>query len=789
MFKKETLKPFIIPLSIVLLISAVTVGVFAFKSNKKAKPEPEKQAVTNNNNDVKENPQFKKYTKELPSRAWMEYAMDIIREEKPTPPESSRFYAYVSLTYATALEQKMSDRGAGESVRTVINQIYPKRATTTSEFLEYLHPYDVQKYGTGVVSEGVRSTISNDEQANAINAILEREKNDGFYDIKWDEVIPKGDGFWTKISQPPFSPTAGEWKRWIVKGDFKVAAPPKIGSVQDKQEIEKVKKATETRSAEQSALINFWGGVPGTEAPAGIWQNRMYDEIIKKDKKSLTDEEYAKYQSILAQSLADSFMECWKVKYTYWTARPSMRIENLNTAMNNPNFPSYVSGHSTISSTAAQVLGTFFPEKKAIWVKDAENARDSRLWAGIHFDVDNQEGFKLGEMIGKDIVSKINIDTLSIETATEKNLLNKGKLTAEIRKTSHLNDGEKKGDILLVSPKDDTSKKFVLANSIEDKSKIKLESGWESQTVGTDSIWVPGACSSMPTAFAGGKYVVMFDLGSSDNGIQVNDDGASVPQILRLLAYDTKTKEFKYILNQSTANFKNNDEIYSYTLRNAGDKNISYYYIPKANLVTKESERVTEKYFKSVDVAYVVKRVLNIETLEYKDYKISLPGWKSSYATSAVNFHTSGGEIMINIGYDSNDYFTLEDNEINLNKRFNSENMPELYVDSYRIEEIGGNREGQEEILVRILDKNNKEYYKTKVTNLVGLEIKSATKDKIFLARPYNGAQMQSYTELGYLNINSKEYTPGVKSVIKEVNMGGNIYNEPEFTFFIVGML
>jgi hypothetical protein len=115
---------------------------------------------------------------------------------------------------------------------------------------------------------------------------------------------------------------------------------------------------------------------------------------------------------ILAQTLADAFMECWEIKYTYWTKRPDMEDPSIPVAMQNPNFPSYTSGHSTISRAAAEALGVLFPEKREIFIKDAEDARDSRLYAGIHFSYDNNQGFILGQKIGEYIVKKESLTSL-----------------------------------------------------------------------------------------------------------------------------------------------------------------------------------------------------------------------------------------------------------------------------------------------------------------------------------------------------------------------------------------
>ena len=66
-----------------------------------------------------------------------------------------------------------------------------------------------------------------------------------------------------------------------------------------------------------------------------------------------------------------------------------------------PNFPSYLSGHSTVSSAAALILGQLFPDKAIYFLSQAHEAAMSRLWAGIHFPQDNNNGFAVGQQIGK----------------------------------------------------------------------------------------------------------------------------------------------------------------------------------------------------------------------------------------------------------------------------------------------------------------------------------------------------------------------------------------------------
>jgi hypothetical protein len=289
------------------------------------------------------------------SRKTMEMAMDFVRTEKPTPPVGAIFYAKVA------------------------ENIYNG---TTTDF---------------------RKTL---------DEVLLAEKNLPNVYVKPGN---KWNGYWVKeTATSPFSPKISQYPRFNLKDfDYQVPEPPTYMSEEYKQELQKVIDAAQNRTLEQGAIVNFYGGVPGTEQPAGIWQNIYFDYVKNYNQniwskilgKQITDAEYAHKQMVLAQVLADAFMECWKVKYVYQTKRPSMAAEilskKINLAMPNPPFGSYVSGHSTISFAAATVLAGMFPENADKFLKQAEDAKNSRLWAGIHFNYDNVEGKKFGKAIGE----------------------------------------------------------------------------------------------------------------------------------------------------------------------------------------------------------------------------------------------------------------------------------------------------------------------------------------------------------------------------------------------------
>ncbi len=335
-----------------------------------------------------------------PARQWIVQIQEYVKADKPTPPGTARIYAYVAKAYAD-VRARASVEQANEAARQVANVVLPTHRDATDTFAATLSARPTQ--------------LSSDAQR-VVDALTARAQSDGWQadnNAEIMKVAPKGRGFWVRmVDAGPFAPSAGSWQRWLVPGSFDAAVPPPpvVDSDAFNAQLLAVANASARRDAYWVTAINYWGGVPGSEGPSGIWLNqlakRVAAEAIARD-----DREYSRVQSVLAQTLADAFMECWKVKYTYWTARPNMMDPSIVVSMPNPPFPSYVSGHSTISAAAATVLGALTPTHREAFLKDAQQARDSRLYAGIHYPVDNEQGFDLGVRVGNAVLAATQTTT------------------------------------------------------------------------------------------------------------------------------------------------------------------------------------------------------------------------------------------------------------------------------------------------------------------------------------------------------------------------------------------
>ena len=114
--------------------------------------------------------------------------------------------------------------------------------------------------------------------------------------------------------------------------------------------------------------------------------------------------------AFINMALADAFVTCWATKYRYWIARPFQRIPGFTTVIPTPNFPTYTSGHSTISGAASEVLAALFPDKASFFRSKADEAARSRLYGGIHFPHDNDEGLAVGRRVGEKVVARLRAD-------------------------------------------------------------------------------------------------------------------------------------------------------------------------------------------------------------------------------------------------------------------------------------------------------------------------------------------------------------------------------------------
>ena len=183
--------------------------------------------------------------------------------------------------------------------------------------------------------------------------------------------------------------------------------PPLTGSEQMKKEVAEVYSFTSNPTAENTKLVLFWGDGAGTYTPSGHWNAIAVEDFVHKN---LSEVKWARNLALLNMSLMDAAIVCWKTKYVYYNPRPSQLDPGIKTLTGLPNFPSYISGHSTFSGAAATILGYLVPERAAAYTQMANDASKSRLVGGLHYRSDCEIGLKVGNSVGQYAISKAKLD-------------------------------------------------------------------------------------------------------------------------------------------------------------------------------------------------------------------------------------------------------------------------------------------------------------------------------------------------------------------------------------------
>lgn len=213
---------------------------------------------------------------------------------------------------------------------------------------------------------------------------------------------PKG---WDR-SKNYFGSTFGQQITWLVDSgnQFRPGNPKAYDPQEIKLQKDELQKILASLTEEQIQLAKKWSAGSGTILTSGQWIE-IANNYMSAHQTPL--EKALFIRSILAMGISDATIAYFDAKYTYWKPRPKMIYPELNQHIKAAKSPSYPSGHATISMAAAIIMDYYFPENQIEWDKTANEIGESRLWGGVHFPIDDQDGLALGKKIGNWIVSKI----------------------------------------------------------------------------------------------------------------------------------------------------------------------------------------------------------------------------------------------------------------------------------------------------------------------------------------------------------------------------------------------
>jgi membrane-associated phospholipid phosphatase len=209
---------------------------------------------------------------------------------------------------------------------------------------------------------------------------------------------------WTPVSNPPSGVTLGSATPYfLTAGSQFRPTPPAFNSAQFNTDLSEVLQIAKTRTAEQIAIARAWDYAAGTTTPVGYWNKTALDYVAEK---KLDELNATKVLALMHAAVFDAQIACWDAKYQYWLLRPYQANTEISTVLTPPNHPTFPSGHSCVSSSAARVLQEFFPNHTSELNNLVTEAGMSRVYAGIHFRFDITAGQQLGKQVAELAISK-----------------------------------------------------------------------------------------------------------------------------------------------------------------------------------------------------------------------------------------------------------------------------------------------------------------------------------------------------------------------------------------------
>jgi hypothetical protein len=329
--------------------------------------------------------------------SWIELELEAIATHRTNPPRASRELAHVSRAmYLAALAGgRARDDAVAGAASTVLVHFYPDKAGSIDTLARELADVNSRAFAGGRLVGRLLIARANSDGADAV----------------WTGSPgspPTQPGSWVRtppaFTYPPLEPLAGTWRTWNLQdgSQFLPDAPPAYGGPVFEAEVDEVYAVSQTLTAEQRRIADYWADGAGTVTPPGHWNRIALDDIGAARLSTLRASELF---AALNTAQADAFIACWDAKYAYWTLRPVTAIRRRIDPMwlsytVTPPFPAYVSGHSTTSGAASTVLAALFPNRARKLEAMAEEAAFSRLYGGIHFRSDNDAGLELGRRVG-----------------------------------------------------------------------------------------------------------------------------------------------------------------------------------------------------------------------------------------------------------------------------------------------------------------------------------------------------------------------------------------------------
>ncbi len=315
----------------------------------------------------------------------------------------------------------VADPSLTTAVPTPRSPSYPSEhavvAGAASAVLAYLFPDDAARLNSLAEEDGRAQLLSGIQYPSDVTAglelgrrvaalVIERARGDGS-DAAFTGQIPRGPGYWNGTD--PIEPMMGTWKTWVLQSgaQFRPGPPPAYDSEQKKAELAEIKNFPRTPKSNDAAF--FWQFVVAGTRGYHWWHEHVGEQIALH---GLDGDPPRAARAYALESVTnyDVTVACWDGKYAYWAIRPFQLDPEVRTLFPTPNHPSYPAAHSCVSGANGAILSYLFPSEASRFMAMAEQAGESRIWAGIHYRSDVVAGFELARTVAGAVIERAQAD-------------------------------------------------------------------------------------------------------------------------------------------------------------------------------------------------------------------------------------------------------------------------------------------------------------------------------------------------------------------------------------------
>lgn len=195
---------------------------------------------------------------------------------------------------------------------------------------------------------------------------------------------------------------AAKWKTKMIADVQSMRLAPPPNESQSQAELKIIRQKMMRLDDKAKAAVNFWN----SGAPSYRW-NQLAPKVITWDNPDLILRTPIAWMNL---AVYDATILAWREKLKYKRIRPQKLDPSLKPTIASPLTYSYPCEHTVTAAAAAYVLAYFLPAKGDSIIQLARQASQSRVDAGVQYPSDVEAGWKLGEMVAKEVIEKARQD-------------------------------------------------------------------------------------------------------------------------------------------------------------------------------------------------------------------------------------------------------------------------------------------------------------------------------------------------------------------------------------------